>query len=111
MTEFEMHNMNEIGNKPASQTAESGRLYIEGLLEKYPAITDRETSEILDFLTKAPAIDAALLSCNDAIKENLKAFRYDNSKQLGFTLQGWLSLSGVLGLLALAIYFLWDSGM
>ncbi|MEW4468935.1 hypothetical protein AB1K62_14005 [Parasphingorhabdus sp. JC815] len=83
MTEIEMHNMNELVNKPAIQVAESGHLYIEILLGKYPAISDQEAQQILEFLTTAPAIDAALLTCNDVIAENLKTFKHGYRKNIG----------------------------
>ena len=74
--------MNEMTNKTAVGTADSGRPYVEDLLSRYPAITDAEKLAILDFLNKSSALDSALLTCNEAIAENLKAFRQDNRKQL-----------------------------
>tara|TARA_R110000824_G_scaffold45651_9_gene131892 strand:- start:218 stop:562 length:345 start_codon:yes stop_codon:yes gene_type:complete len=110
VTEIEMHKMNDIEISPASRTADNGRLYIESLLAKYPSTTDDEKQAILDFLTKASSLDTGLLTCNQAISEKLKAFRYDNSKQLGFTSRNWISLAILLGFIALAVYFMWDLG-
>lgn len=103
-----MHNMNKTEANPASQAEDSERLHMESLLENYPAITEQERLEILHFLTKASVIDAALLTCNDAIRENLEAFKLDNHKQLGITMKNWIYLLGLLGLSALAVYFLWE---
>ena len=111
VTEIEMHKMNEIENGTVVQTAESGRLYVEKLLTKYPSTTDDENLAILEFLGNGSALDAALLTCNETIAEKLKAFRHDNRKQLGFTSRNWVGLAIVLGLLALAVYLMWDLGL
>ncbi len=111
VTEIEMHKMNEIENGAVVQTAESGRLYIEKLLTKYPSVTDDENLAILEFLGNASALDAALLTCNEIIAEKLKAFRNDNRKQLGFTSRSWVGLAILLGLVALAVYLMWDLGI
>jgi hypothetical protein len=110
VTEIEMLKMNEIKSGSASQSAENGRLYIEGLLEKYPSITEGERLEILDFLSKASALDAALLTCNHAISEKLNAFKHDNRQQLGFTLRSWVVFAIMMSLIALAVYYMWDAG-
>lgn len=111
VTENEMHKMSEIENGPAVPTAESGRLYIEKLLTKYPSTTDDENLAILEFLGNGSALDAALLTCNETIAEKLKAFRHDNRKQLGFTSRNWVGLAILLGLVALAVYLMWDLGI
>jgi hypothetical protein len=102
--------MNEMTNKTAVGTADSGRLYIEDLLSRYPAIAEAEKLAILDFLNKSSALDSALLTCNEAIAENLKAFRQDNRKQLGFTPVNWLIMASILVSVAFAIYYMWDAG-
>ena len=56
VTEIEMHKMIEIDNGPAVPTAESGRVYIEKLLTKYPSTTDNENLAILEFLGSASAL-------------------------------------------------------
>ena len=51
-----------------------------------------------------------MLTCNEAIAGNLKAFRQDNRKTLGVTPVNWLSLLILLGAVAIAIYYMWDAG-
>lgn len=106
-----MHNMNQLKTSSASQAEGIDRLYIERLMEKYPDITGQERLEILHFLTKAPVIDTALLTCNDAIRENLEAFKLENQKQLGVTWKNWFYLIVLLSLFAIASYFLWGEGV
>lgn len=81
-------------------------MYIENLLTKYPATTDQEEREILIFITKGSALDAALLTCNDTIAEKLKMFKHDHRKQLGLTLRNWINFVGLLSSVGLAAYFL-----
>tara|TARA_R110001606_G_scaffold202496_11_gene350612 strand:+ start:2071 stop:2415 length:345 start_codon:yes stop_codon:yes gene_type:complete len=111
VTEIEMCKMNEIEKSRAAEAAANGRVYVESLLAKYPSTSDDEKEAILDFLTNVSALDAALLTCNETISEKLKAFRYDHRKQLGFTSRNWVGLAVLLGLVALAIYLLWDFGI
>lgn len=111
VAEIEMHNMNQLEESSASQAEGGDRLYIESLLEKFPDITDQERLEILHFLSNAPAIDTALLTCNDAIRENLEAFKQENRKQLGVTWKNWVYLIVLLSLFTIAIYFLWGEGV
>tara|TARA_R110000765_G_scaffold10362_3_gene32201 strand:- start:228 stop:572 length:345 start_codon:yes stop_codon:yes gene_type:complete len=110
VTEIEMHKMNEIKSGSAPQAAEDGRKYIESLLVKYPSTTADEQQAILEFLTTASALDAALLTCNETVSEKLKAFRHDHRKRLGITLRSWLILAILLGLVAVAVYLMWDIG-
>lgn len=102
--------MNEMINETAVVTAENGRLYIENLLARYPSITEVEKQTILGFLNTSSALDTALLTYNEAIAENLKAFRQDNRKQLGFTPVNWMILAIIFGFVAFAVYYMWDAG-
>src|SRR5690606_41902391 len=105
-----MHNMNQLEESSASQEEGGDRLYIESLLEKFPDITDQERLEILHFLSNAPAIDTAFLTCNDAIREHLEAFKQENRKQRGVTWEDWVYWIVLLSLCAVPIYFLWGEG-
>lgn len=102
--------MNEMTKRPAVSTAENARLYVEDLLARYPSVTEGEKETILAFLNGSSALDTALLTCNEAIADNLKAFRQDHRKQLGFTPINWMILITILGLVAFAVYYMWDAG-
>ena len=102
--------MNKMINKAAVGTADNGRLYAEELLARYPATTEDENQSILEFLSRSSALDSAMLTCNEAIADNLKAFRQDNRNKLGVTPVNWLSLLILLGAIAAAIYYMWDAG-
>lgn len=71
--------MNISEYSSASQGAEGRRQYIENLLAKYPAISGQEEQEVLNFLTSASALDAAFLTCNESLVENLNTFKQDHS--------------------------------
>ncbi len=103
--------MNIVENSSVPDGAESRRLYIENLLAKYPTTTDAEKGEILSFITKASALDVALLTCNQAISEKLNAFKHDHRKQLGFTVRNWINFAALLGLVTVAVYFLSNFGV
>lgn len=102
--------MTDTQTSLALQRAESGRSHIEYLLTKYPETNESENFEILSYLENSSAFDVAILTCNDAVSDNLRAFKRDNDQQLGLTLQGWACLAGLVAIVALSVYFLWDIG-
>tara|TARA_R110000824_G_scaffold18510_22_gene73218 strand:- start:1258 stop:1635 length:378 start_codon:yes stop_codon:yes gene_type:complete len=110
VTEIEMHKMNEIDNGSAARTADNGRLYIESLLAVYPAVTEQDRLAILSFLSTAPALETALLTCNERIAERLKAFRHDHRKQLGVTMRNWLYLAILLSFVVFAVLLMSEAG-
>lgn len=52
------------------------------LLARYPAISDTELHTLIEDYRSSPAIDTALLSCEDTIRAQIDTFTRDHRKSL-----------------------------
>jgi hypothetical protein len=86
------------------------RHHIEQLLMKYPALEPDQKAEILDFIQHSPAIEPALLTCNDMISEQLQQFKQEFEKQLGFGLKEYALIFGIVTTIAALTFLLWNAG-
>jgi hypothetical protein len=87
------------------------RKEIEELLAKYPNLNDEENSKILEFLTNAPGLETALLTCNEDIRSQLESFKADHRSELGFGPKEYLLLACILISIAITVYLSWDAGI
>lgn len=60
----------------------ANRIRITSLLLRYPNLDDLEIEELVTFYRTAPAIDTALLTCDDDIKANIAAFTHQFRKRI-----------------------------
>lgn len=83
---------------------------IEGLLERYPALTDPELHEILLFLRKGRALEIGFLTGNKRVKPQLDRFRADHARDLSLGKRE-LAIVGLVALALLAaVALLWNAG-
>lgn len=87
------------------------RTHITSLLTRYPEIDEAEKSEILDFLQNSPALEPALLTCDETIFTQLAAFRFDHRRELGFQLSDYLSVAFIITLFCCFILIIKDTGL
>lgn len=100
-----------VEDQVAFDVAIAKRHRIESLLMKYPHISAEEKSEILIFIKHSPAIEPALLTCNEKISGQLEEFNLEFSKQLGFGSRDYGILVGIIASISIAIWLLWDFGI
>lgn len=84
---------------------------MENLLAAYPTVTDAEKQEILEFMSNAPALETALLTCNEQVSEKLKAFKAEFRNRLGFTFADYMSILLVLICIGCFIAMIKDAGL
>lgn len=83
---------------------------IEGLLARYPGLTDPEIHEVLLFLRKGRALEIGFLTSNEAIKPKLDRFRADHARDLSLGARE-LAIVGIAMLVLLAaVALLWNAG-
>lgn len=58
------------------------RARITALLKRYPHLDDSEIEELVAFYRTAPAVDTALLTCDDEIRANIAAFTHQFRKRI-----------------------------
>lgn len=58
------------------------RLRAGELLARYPDLQIDEERELLDFYNSAPAIDTALLTCDEALRPHIDAFLKAHARDL-----------------------------
>lgn len=84
---------------------------IEGLLRRYPALTDGEIEDVLLFLRKGPALEIGLLTGNEALRPQLDRFRADHRGELSIGAREIVVIAVILALLVAATALLWDFGI
>ncbi|MEG3179157.1 hypothetical protein [Sphingomonas sp. LT1P40] len=92
-------------------TETSLRTHVAALLDRYPNLEPRETSELLDFLKFGPAVDRGMLKGDPAtapviqrvLADHAEHFRVGLGKHLG------IALAITLPFLVLC-WLMWDSG-
>jgi hypothetical protein len=103
-----------MANKATTEIQDAGgdqRLHIEALLARYPDIHEDEVTEILEFHRSAPALETALLTCNDAVRDRYAQFQKDHSKYFGFRPRHYLLLAVILALIAIGTFYSWNAGL
>ena len=65
-------------SRHTSPVNEARMARMEGLLRRYPGLTDDEMEELLHFIRKGPALELGLISGNDELKPQLDRFRADH---------------------------------
>lgn len=74
------------------------------LLRRYPDLDGIELDELIDFYKTAPAVDTALLTCEEALKANIAAFERAYRKRISRWRDGISTLAAFgLFIAALAI--------
>lgn len=72
----------------------------ERLLARYPEVDDREAERLLHFMTSAPALEVALLTCKAHLKGPYAAFRHDHRRHFELSWRGvalgTLALTGAI---------------
>ncbi|MGP1354389.1 MAG: hypothetical protein ACTS1Z_13795 [Parasphingopyxis sp.] len=58
------------------------RIRIAELLTRYPQLDDGEMRELIQFYRTAPAIDTALLTCDESIGVQITAFQREFRRQI-----------------------------
>lgn len=77
---------------------------VAGLLARYPALSEQEKSEILDFLRTGRHLDVGLLTSSDALRPQLDAFREEHKAQLQLR---WAEIVGFTAAISAAAAALW----
>lgn len=65
---------------PARSGDYQKRQHIEGLLRRYPNISEAETQDIITFLGTGNHLDVGLVSGSDELKETVARFRKEHSR-------------------------------
>ena len=85
--------------------------HIQGLLSRYPQVSDAETEEILRYLKKGPALDTALLTTVEPIRPRLARFREDHRRHFAIGVKEYAVVVTLVIALVALLAFLWDSGL
>ena len=74
-------------------TRERGRdtLRVEALLSRYPSLDQRELKTLIDLFPKLPILDAALMTADERLSDNLAAFHRDHGGKLRTPLTLWFA--------------------
>lgn len=83
---------------------------ITALLRRYPGLTDDETSELLQFVRKGPALELGLLSGNEELKPQLDRFRADHARALSIGMREIAVIAVLVIVVVGLVILLWDAG-
>lgn len=83
------------------------RFQAAALLARYPELDPNEVQELLDFYNSAPAIDTALLTCDEALRPQIASFLHDQAKQLRHTSRTGLLVFVSIASIGSMIYSIW----
>ena len=82
------------------------------LLYAWPAISEAERSELLQFLKREPITEIGLLAGRAELKGRIEAFRAEHSHEFEIGWRTYLAVvAGFTLLLAGVVWLLWDSGL
>ena len=83
---------------------------IEGLLRRYPALTDDELHEVLAFLRRGSVLEVGLLTGRDDIRSQLDRFRADHKRALSIGVRELAVIAIIVVALLAVAALLWDAG-
>lgn len=70
----------------------ASRTHSAALLLRYPALDPGELGELIAFYREAPAIDIALLTCEDGLRPKIAQFERDHRRRI----KRWRDISATL---------------
>ena len=100
--------MNAHAKREEVRAVRAKRERVARLLSRYPAISERDVREIVEFLRTGRHLDIGLLTADDELRPKLDAFMEQHKKRFRVSLTEAALIAALLGAFLVACWLAWS---